>query len=376
MGPPMPRHDFVRSDDGSGFRTLEEPPPQFESHMRATIQAAIAVAVMLLALWVARDFLVAMIWAGVIAITTWPFYVRFAQLISGRPSSLLASLLFTCIIGLVLLIPIVLTVRQVAQGSDAFVHVLNSLRESGVVVPGWLVQLPIAGEYLDLWWRANLSNPEALKEWLRGVNIENLTSWTGTLGGALLHRLFLFAITLIALFLMLRDGIWLADRSVVTARRLLGNPGTRLVGKIAAATRATVNGTIAAAIVKGAVVGIAYVVMGVPHPLLFSAMTIVLAMVPLGAWVVLAAASLTLVVQDGILLVPVGLFVFGAAVLLIGDNFIQPALIGGSAELPFLLVLIGILGGMQSFGLVGLFLGPVIMAALLTVWREWIGIRE
>jgi predicted PurR-regulated permease PerM len=375
MGSPMQRHGFVQSDGGSELRT-QKPPPLFESHMRAIIQAAIAVTVVFLALWVARDFLVALIWAGVIAITTWPFYVRFAQLISGRPSSLLASLLFTCIIGLVLLIPIVLTVRQVAQGSDAFVHVLNRLRESGVVVPAWLAQLPIAGEYLDLWWRANLSNPEALKEWLRGVNIENLTTWTGTLGGALLHRLFLFAITLIALSLMLRDGIWLADRSVVTARRLLGNPGTRLIGKIADATRATVNGTIAAAIVKGAVVGIAYVMMGVPHPLLFSAMTIVLAMVPLGAWVALAAASLTLVVQDGTLLAPVGLFVFGAAVLLIGDNFIQPALIGGSAELPFLLVLIGILGGMQSFGLVGLFLGPVIMAALLTVWREWIGIRE
>lgn len=375
MGSPMQRHGFVQSDGGSELRT-QKPPPLFESHMRAIIQAAIAVTVVFLALWVARDFLVALIWAGVIAITTWPFYVRFAQLISGRPSSLLASLLFTCIIGLVLLIPIVLTVRQVAQGSDAFVHVLNRLRESGVVVPAWLAQLPIAGEYLDLWWRANLSNPEALKEWLRGVNIENLTTWTGTLGGALLHRLFLFAITLIALSLMLRDGIWLADRAVVTARRLLGNPGTRLIGKIADATRATVNGTIAAAIVKGAVVGIAYVMMGVPHPLLFSAMTIVLAMVPLGAWVALAAASLTLVVQDGTLLAPVGLFVFGAAVLLIGDNFIQPALIGGSAELPFLLVLIGILGGMQSFGLVGLFLGPVIMAALLTVWREWIGIRE
>jgi predicted PurR-regulated permease PerM len=375
MGSPMQRHGFVQSDGGSELRT-QKPPPLFESHMRAIIQAAIAVTVVFFALWVARDFLVALIWAGVIAITTWPFYVRFAQLISGRPSSLLASLLFTCIIGLVLLIPIVLTVRQVAQGSDAFVHVLYRLRESGVVVPAWLAQLPIAGEYLDLWWRANLSNPEALKEWLRGVNIENLTTWTGTLGGALLHRLFLFAITLIALSLMLRDGIWLADRSVVTARRLLGNPGTRLIGKIADATRATVNGTIAAAIVKGAVVGIAYVMMGVPHPLLFSAMTIVLAMVPLGAWVALAAASLTLVVQDGTLLAPVGLFVFGAAVLLIGDNFIQPALIGGSAELPFLLVLIGILGGMQSFGLVGLFLGPVIMAALLTVWREWIGIRE
>lgn len=96
---------------------------------------------------------------------------------------------------------------------------------------------------------------------------------------------------------------------------------------------------------------------------------------PLGAWVALAAASLTLVFQGGILLAPVGP-VFGAAVLLICDNFIQPALIGSSAELPFLPVLIGILGGMQSFGLVGLFLGPVIMAALLTVWREWIGIPE
>ena len=88
---------------------------------------------------------------------------------------------------------------------------------------------------------------------------------------------------------MLRDGTWLANRSVVTARRLLGDPGICLIGKIADATRATVNGTIAAPIVKGAVVGIAYVVMGVPRPLPFSAMTIVLARVPLGAWVALAA---------------------------------------------------------------------------------------
>jgi hypothetical protein len=117
----------------------------------------------------------------------------------------------------------------------------------------------------------------------------SLTSWTSTLGGVPLHRLFLSPITLIAISLMLRDGTWLANRSVVTARRLLGDPGICLIGKIADATRATVNGTFAAPIVKGAVVGIAYVVMGVPGPLPFSAMTIVLARVPLGAWVALAA---------------------------------------------------------------------------------------
>lgn len=166
----------LRSDEGNGLSTPEEDLPLFESHMRSIIQAVVAVAVVLLALWVARDFLVALIWAGVIAITTWSIYVKFAQLISGRRSSLLASLLFTCTIVLVLLIPIVLTVRQVAQASDAFVHVLDRLRESGVAVPAWLAQLPIAGKYLDLWWRANLSNPEVLTDWLRGLNIEDLTT--------------------------------------------------------------------------------------------------------------------------------------------------------------------------------------------------------
>jgi predicted PurR-regulated permease PerM len=168
----------------------------------------------------------------------------------------------------------------------------------------------------------------------------------------------------------------LADRTLATAERLLGNPGARLVSKVADATRATVNGTVAAAILKGAVIGIAYVLTGVPHPLLCAVLTMALAMVPLGAWVALAAAALILPFQGGTLLAAAGLFGFGAATLLIGDNFIQPALIGGTAQLPFLPVLIGILGGIESFGLVGLFLGPVIMAALLSVWREWIGVEE
>ena len=134
------------------------------------------------------------------------------------------------------------------------------------------------------------------------------------------------------------------------------------------------NGTVAVAFAEGAVIGIGYVVAGVPHPLLFIMLTTAFAMLPFGAWATFSAAALILLIHGGSLLVAVGLFGFGAAVILIGDNFIQPALIGGTARLPFLLVLIGILGGLQSFGLVGLFLGPVIVAAVLTVWREWEGI--
>lgn len=367
------RSGLESNKGGRGLRPLETAALPFDSRARAMARTAIAILVVLLAAWVVRDFLVALTWAAVIAIAVWPIYIRFTATVPGGRFPALAPLLFTLLTGLVLLVPIILAVHQIAQGSDAFARSLNALQHSGIPVPVWLAQLPIAGSYLDQWWRTNLSNPEVLVEWLRSVNVENITAWTSTLGGALLHRLFLFLITLIALFLVLRDGAWLADRALATAGHLLGDPGERLMGKIAGAIRATVSGTVAAAIVKGAVIGLAYVLTGVPHPLLFTVVTMVLAMVPLGAWAALAAAVLILLIHGGTWLVAAGLAGFGTATLLIGENVIQPALIGGAARLPFLLVLIGIIGGMQSFGLLGLFLGPVIMAALLTIWREWIG---
>jgi predicted PurR-regulated permease PerM len=93
-------------------------------------------------------------------------------------------------------------------------------------------------------------------------------------------------------------------------------------------------------------------------------------MLPLGAWVAFSAAPLLLLVS-GSALAAAGVFGWGAAVMVIGDHLVWPALVGGAARLPFLLALIGIFGGLQTFGLLGLF-GPVIMAALITVWREWL----
>jgi predicted PurR-regulated permease PerM len=105
---------------------------------------------------------------------------------------------------------------------------------------------------------------------------------------------------------------------------------------------------------------------------LFIVLTIAFAMLPFGAWAAFSAAALTILVSGGSGAAALGIVAWGAVVMLTGDHFVWPTMVGGAARLPFLLAFIGIFGGLASFGLVGLFVGPVIMAALLTIWREWI----
>ena len=345
------------------------------SRSRVAVRAVLAIAVVALAAWVATDFLPALAWAAVIAITTWPAYVRFAALFPEGRATYVAPLLFTLIASVALLIPLMLALQQIAQASDAFMRWLTQLQESGVPVPEWVTPLPLAGDLVVRWWQENLSDPKVAAEWLRGVNMESLTSWTGALGGELLRRLFLFLITLITLFFMFRDGGWLAAHGLATADRLLGDPGERLAGKIADAVRGTVNGTVVIAVAEGLIIGTAYWIVGAPDPVLLTLLTIAFAMLPLGAEIAVTFVALLMLVQGGEFLPAFGLFAFGMAVTIIGDNFLWPALVGQTARLPFLLALIGVLGGVQTFGLIGLFLGPVIMAALMTVWREWIAPR-
>ncbi len=346
-----------------------------DSRGRLVVRAAFAVLLALLALWIAWDFLTPLAWAAVIAITVWPVYARFTALLFKRPSRVVAPLAFTVFTGIVVLVPVMIVVQHVAQGSDCFVRWITELRDNGIPLPGWVAGLPVAGEYLGKWWEGNLANPATMLEWLQHLNLESVTAWTRALGGELLQRLLVFCLTLLALFFLFRDGAAIGRRVVGAADRLLGDPGEDLASKMVDAVRGTVNGTVVVAVAEGVLIGIAYVIAGVPSALLFAFLTMAFAMVPFGAWAAFTLAALTLLVQGASFWAAAAVFGWGAAVMLIGDNFIWPALVGGTARLPFLLALIGIFGGLQVFGLVGLFVGPVIMAAALIVWREWIGAR-
>ena len=324
-------------------------------------------------LWIARSFLLELAWAVTLAVALWPLYCRARQGRAPIVRRVLMPLGFTLGTGLVLMLPLAIVAVEAAQDSQAALQWMAGAQKNGVSTPGWLYHLPMVGQRVGDWWRAHLANPHGAGAMLGSVDAGSVAGWTKTVATQVASRSWFFVVTLLALFLILRDADRLAANAVGTARRFYGEFGERFVDRIGEAVRAAVNGTVLVAIGEGTIIGIGYAVTNVPRPVLFTVATIAVAMLPFGAWAAFGIASAVLVAQ-GHVAAAIGLFVFGATVMMIGDNFVQPALIGNSMELPFLWTFVATFGGLETFGLVGLFVGPALMAALFLVWKEWLGL--
>jgi predicted PurR-regulated permease PerM len=351
--------------------------PEEKGDMRHLRQLRLLVLVLTLAaLWMARSFLLQLVWAGTMTVALWPLYRRWAPP-RGEAGArrILLPLAFTLATGLVLMLPLGIVAIEAARDSQAALDWVGAAQKEGVPAPGWLGGVPILGARALGWWRQNLADPRGASELLGQVDAAAVAKWTGAVAAQVAARSMFFLVTLLALFLMLRDGERLAAKSVATACRFYGEFGERFVVRLADAVRGAVNGTVFVAIGEGTLIGFAYALLGVPRPVLFAVVTIAFAMLPFGAWFAFGVASIVLL-AGGHALAAAILFGFGAAVMLIGDNFVQPALIGNTVRLPFLWAFVATFGGLESFGLVGLFIGPALMAAMLLVWQEWLGIAD
>jgi predicted PurR-regulated permease PerM len=327
----------------------------------------------LVGLWIARSFVLQVAWAVTMAVALWPLYRRLAPERPGQRLPVLAPLALTLATGLVLMLPLVIVAIEAARDSQAAMAWLGTAQKQGVAAPLWLPALPVVGARAAAWWQAHLTDPRGAAALLGEVDAASLARWTGLVAAQVASRSFFFLVTLLALFLILRDGDRLAANAVGTARRFYGEFGEHFVLRLGDAVRGAVNGTVLIAIGEGTLIGFGYAVAGVPRPVLFTLATIAVAMLPFGAWAAFGVASLVLLAQ-GQAVAAMVLFAFGAAVMLIGDNFVQPALIGNAVELPFLWTFVATFGGLESFGLVGLFVGPALMAALFLAWKEWLGL--
>jgi predicted PurR-regulated permease PerM len=330
-------------------------------------------ALMLLGAWMLQHFLPALCWAIVLAIGTSKLYDRWLARFKGKHRHVWASLTFTFLIGIVVIVPLVyggiVAVREAIALARTFLA-------SGTPpeLPQWLLQLPWVGDWVNGVWVEKVTHAGDMHAGVATAAIQTkpaVYEWTRLVGLQLLHRLSTLVFTLLTLYFVFLNRDSLESDVPHVCRRLFGPTVEGLLTRAAQAIRATVDGIVLVAVAEGAIMCGVYAAAGTPHPILIGAVTGIFAMVPFAAPVVFGSVGLLLGSQ-GSVGAAVAVVVAGTIVLFVADHFVRPVIIGEGAKLPFLWVLLGILGGIESFGLVGIFLGPALMAALVALWRGWV----
>ena len=342
---------------------------------QARARLALALGLVLLGLWTLKAFLPALAWAAILAVATWPLYRRVCRRFDGRGTDIALPALFTAAVALVVLIPLGIAALQLAREARVLYGAVEEARHSGIPAPDWVATMPVIGAQAAAWWRENLADPTGYSEFLGRLNHASLYGYTRQLGGQLVHRSVIFGFTLLALFFLYRDGERVGRQMLAASHRAFGRHGERVGRQIIASIHGTVDGLVLVGLGEGVLIGITYVIAGVPHPTLLGAATAIAAMIPFAAPIVFCIVGVMLL-SAGSVTAAIAVMAFGFLVVFVADHFVRPALIGGATKLPFLWVLLGILGGVETWGLLGLFLGPAIMAALVLLWRDWVSGQE
>ena len=344
------------------FGNSKDPTP-LAAHFIFTLSIIIATIALL------SPFLIALAWAGVIAISTWPLYQRLYWLCNGHSS--LAAGLLTLLFLFMLALPLTWLTMTLSNEAQTVVQFIWQFEQHGHPAPLWLAKIPHSGAYLSARWNEIFNHPHGIHAFLQKshISIEHITDWTKTLALEVSHRSFMLFITLLSLFFCYRDGFVLKQQIDKVGQRCLGPRWTRYAENLPQTIRGTVNGSVLVGIGVGILLGASFAIADVKAPGLLGLLSAILSMVPFGAPLVFCSVSLGILLS-GHAWVASMLLGWGLFVLFLADHIIRPMLIGESTRLSFLAVFISILGGIATLGLIGLFIGPAIIALFLTLWQE------
>jgi predicted PurR-regulated permease PerM len=323
------------------------------------------------ALWMMRDFIPAVVWAAVIAIALWPLLTWLERRPIFRNHGTWLAVVMTTVIGLVFVVPFVIVAAQATSEARDLLHWFHDSLESGIPMPDIVNHLPMGAKQVAQWWQENLATPLGSSRAMKSLHGATAIALTRQFGVRVVHGLVVFGFMLVTLFFLFKAGSKLGEQLLEGSRRAFGADGAVLTRRMADSVRSTVTGLVVVGLGEGALLGVAYGVTGVPHAALLGLLTAVAAMLPFCAPVIFVGSALWLLLQ-GATASAIGVAVFGFVVVLVAEHFVRPVLIGGATRLPFLLVLFGILGGAETFGLVGLFIGPALMTVLVVLWNDWV----
>ena len=318
---------------------------------------------------VLAPFLSAVLWAIVLCCTTWPAFRRLVRAMGGRSG--LAAAATTLIVAIVLLAPLAIVVVTLADNANELLQSSRRMLERGVPgLPSWIERLPFVGPRLAAYWAVVTTEGAAGVLSELGKYIVPLRELALAGGAALGHGILQLTLSILIAFFLYRDGEAASMHLHTWARRIAGDRGDPLLLIANNTMRNVVYGILGTALAQGTLAAIGLWMAGVPAAPLLGLVTFFLSPIPVGPPLVWLPAAIWLFYHDS----PgwaVFMLIWGFAAVSSIDNVIRPLIISRGSNLPFVMVLLGILGGVVAFGVIGIFLGPTLLAIAYSLLIEW-----
>jgi predicted PurR-regulated permease PerM len=370
-GPPKPAtavsDPTVPSDPARPPATLpvSVPTPELTRAVLATLGL---LALIVLSLWVLRPFLAPLIWAAAIVVATWPLMLQVERALWRRRG--LAVAVMTVALLVLLFVPLTMAVLTVLENAEQITGWLRQLgRWRPSEPPAWLLGLPWVGARIGTLWNDVVAGgPDPL--------VARVAPYVGTIAGRVLREAGAFGITALEFVLTIvfsavlyAYGESAADAVRRFVRRLAGDRGEAAALLAAASVRGVAMGVVVTALVQSLLGGLGLAAAGVPAAALLTVVMFLLTVAQVGPMPVLVPAVIWLywIDQPGL---GTALLVWTAFVGTM-DNFLRPWLIRKGADMPLLLVFCGVVGGLLAFGLIGLFIGPVVLVVTWRLLEAW-----
>jgi predicted PurR-regulated permease PerM len=337
---------------------------------RTTLGVLLIAGLIAASFWVLQPFVPAVIWATMIVVSTWPVMLRLQARLWRRRS--LAVLVMTLLLLLIFVVPLSLAVVAIVDNTERFVAWAQSMTTITLPAPpDWLRDIPVVGESATkLWSHVVKQDFEVLSAKIApyaGVVTRWFIAQIGGIGLIFVQ----FLTTVIFAAILYAQGETGAQSIRRFGRRLAGERGETVVRLAGQAIRGVAMGVVVTAIVQAGVGGIGLAVSGVPFAAILTAVMFMLCIAQLGPGLVLAPAVIWMYWEGDTSWATVLLVCSLFAVSL--DNFLRPILIKRTVHLPLLLIFLGVIGGLIAFGLIGIFVGPVVLAVAYTLLQAWIG---
>ncbi len=316
-------------------------------------------------------FVRAILWAVVFAVTIWPYFLRLEKALGGRTS--LAAVVPTLLLALIFFVPMVYVGYKLASQASVALDYTEELMEKGLGPPPlWLKSIPLVGEKLGGIWQTTGQDTPKLIEMVK-PHIKVLLQSIVSAGTGMAQIILVTVLSLILFFLVIKEGHSIRMSLERMAVRLAGEKGRHLLFVAGSTMRSVVFGILIAALIQGIMAIFGLWISGVPNPVLIGAVAGVFALIPIGLiQVVLLPAAGWLIFYKGQIGWGIFLAIWSFTVIGNIDNVIRPMFISRGANVPFLVILLGVLGGLATGGIIGLFVGATLLAVVYTMLKEWL----